>query len=147
MKFLPMRSPTLRQIAMQLSFWKCESASEKHIELAAIAIAVNADRVNKVDIAWLPEDALVGRLVPQDSKSDTAYRAFASRHCDVRNLDYGRLGEVAGVVESAIRKKNIVTIQKQRVRQLLVESIASGSIDKDKLHPGMRRDLGLEWLH
>ena len=135
----------LRTTRNALSFWKCESGSEEHIEPAAVAIAANAEQASKVDIVWLPEDALSGRLSPQDSAGRTPYRAFVSRHCDVRNLDYGRLGQLARIMDGAIRGEDrTIRISKRRVRRLLQDAVASGKIEKGRLHRRMRESLGLE---
>ena len=86
------------------------------MEAAALAIAAGAEQISKVDIAWFPEDILGRQLAPNPSKSTAPYRVFASRHCDIQNLDYERLGELARIVDEAIRQNHVIRISEKRSR-------------------------------
>lgn len=49
----------LRTSNNALSFWQCGEATDPEISTAVLAIAAGRDRLQKLDIVWIPRDELI----------------------------------------------------------------------------------------
>ncbi len=125
-----------------LSFWRCHAGAVADIEDAVLAIAAAAERVAKVDIVWVDEEALRSDGHPlRDSPGRTPVADLAERHVDICQLDYVRLGRLAQKVDAAVREKHWRRISKARVKALLASAIEQGRIVPGELNARLRADM------
>ena len=131
----------LRTRGNSLSFWQCGKGQKTDVEEAALAIAAGQDRVDRLDIVWLPDHRLADgdqEIIPTRGK--TPVPELANRHVDVRRLNYVKLGVVANLVHTAIEDGQYVRLPKAHVKKLLIEAASKGRIDTE----GMSKDLQAE---
>lgn len=126
-----------------LSFWQCGSGSAEEIRSAALALAAGLERLDKVELVWIPASDLVeDGLEVSNSLGRTPIEGLAERHVDVRQLDYSRLGKVAVRVSSALGDGRHRRLARQAVRQLLVDAIRDGRLQRERLSQKLASELG-----
>jgi hypothetical protein len=121
----------LRTTDNALSFWRCE------VDEAALALAATLERPDKLDIAWMTEDAVreEGLLIaPTDGR--TPVESLVKSHVDVERLDLVRLSKVAHLVAKAVRD-----LQCKRLTKNEVVSILADAVQRNILELNMLADL------
>lgn len=132
----------LRTQDNSLSFWLCQTDTAGDVEAAALAIAAAGERVDKLDIIWLIDDELeLDGLTLAKTEGRTPVRDMTSRHVDLIQLDYVRLGRIARKVVDAIESQRYCRLTRARVRKLIVVAIRQGRIDSAKLDERLRADV------
>ena len=134
----------LRTQDNSLSFWRCRDGVDGDVEEAALAIAAAGDRLDKIDIVWLPDDELrADGQILKDTEGRTPVVDLADRHVDICKLDYTRLGRVAQRVVAAIEGGRCRRLTKVRIKGLLVRAVQQERIALDELADGLRAEIGL----
>ena len=93
----------LRTTNNTLSFWKCEAPSDEEIRQTVLALATEAERVDRIDVVWVEEDDFRAHSIslnPSDGRTPVA--SLRSRHVDVAKLDLGRLSVAATLLAQAL---------------------------------------------
>ena len=127
-----------------LSFWKCRSDRKEHCSQVALAIVAAGERINKVDLALIPEEVLADHFGSsiQDIRGDTPYKDFAEQHCSLNGLDSTRLVQVANLIADAIKKKGAATRStKTELTEMINSENEQGRIATEKLLPKLRESL------
>ena len=133
----------LRTREDKLSFWRCRTGEIDEIEDAALAIAAGADRLDKLDMVWLSDFELQDDgLALMDTEGETPVTDLVRRHVDICKLDHSRLGKVARHVIMAIEDERFCRITKNRVKQLLANTVENGRITPEELGEGLRAEIG-----
>ena len=135
-------SVDLRTRGNTLSFWKCAEASAEALELAALALAAQRDTLDKVELVWLPVEALSSRGVGMEqTPGETPLSCMVDRHVDAVRLDYARLGIVAAAVASALEQEAYRRWTRKQVRTVLVKGVCQGLIELDTLKAKVRAEI------
>lgn len=130
----------LRTTDDALSFWECET--ESHLAGPALAIAAAMDRVDRIDLAWLPQEILTGHgLTHAHTAGNTPARDWVSRHISIDKLDYVRLGTVAHQINAAIKQQRFRRFSKQEVAELLIAATRDNLVESSKLHEKVRKEI------
>ena len=125
-----------------LSFWRCGSGGITDVENVALAIAATANRIEKVDVVWLPtEQLLKDRQTFVDSPGETPVADLVDSHVDLSRLDLVRLGRVANRVVEAVGAGRYLRVPKSRVKSLLMNAVATNRIDPRQLSHKIRTAL------
>ena len=129
----------LRTRDLSLSFWECGSGAEPQLMDVVLALASAADRVETMDLVWLPEEDLRtdGHVVSRQA-GRTAVADLVSRHVEAGRLDYGRLGKVASLVVGAIADGRCRSFRRSRVASVLTDAVRVGRVLSDQLQPKVR---------
>ena len=132
----------LRTGGNSLSFWKCGDGTAEKVREAALALAAGATRVDKLEIVWISEDELheVG-LAWRETEGRTPVRGLKNLHVDLQNLDYVRLGKVAGCVATAISDCRYHLISRVRVRKLLALAVLEERVELEALSRGIQEEV------
>lgn len=132
----------LRTQDNKLSFWRCGNGSQTEIGEVALAMAATGNRVDKIELAWIPEDDLRadGQLW-LDTEGRTPVEQLASRHLDVCRLDYVRLGKIAHRVADAIKEGRFERLKKERVLDILVAAIQQRRLELNDLKDKVRAEV------
>ncbi len=135
----------LRTKQNALSFWRCGGGETTDVEDVALAIAAAADRIEKVDVVWLPtEQLLEDRQTFMDSPGMTPVADLVDSHVDLSRLDLVRLGRLANRVVEAIGAGRSQRVPRARVKSLLVNAVLTNRIEPERLSEKIRRALNAE---
>ena len=132
----------LRTKGDALSFWRCGSGGITDVENVALAIAAAGDRIERVDVVWLPTDQLVeDRQTFMDSPGTTPVADLVNSHVDLTRLDLVRLGRLANRVVEAIGAGRCQRVPQSRVKSLLMNAVLTNRIDPQRLSQKIRGAL------
>ena len=132
----------LRTQQNSLSFWRCPTDEYRDIEKAALAIAAAGDRVDKLDVVWIPDEELqADGQVLEDSAGRTPVTDMAAMHVDVSRLDYVRLGNVARGIAAAIEANRWRRLTRRRVKALIEDAVDQGRVDPASLGKSLRAEV------
>ena len=125
----------LRTAGNKLSMWRCNTESAADINDVILALAARFQRVGKCDVVWVDEDALLADgQVCEESPGETAVADLVDRHVDVVQLDYVRLGRVAGHIAQSIAARRVRRATAREVVDLLADAVRDGRVDAGALH-------------
>ena len=132
----------LRTTDNSLSFWECGRASGPEIASAVLAIAAGRESLQKLDIVWVPQEALI-RCGHQmvSTRGRTPFTEMVERHVDVCHLDYRRLGQIGDQVAAAIRLHRFKRFAQQAVLDLLVDGVQNGHVSEEGLAEKLRTSI------
>ena len=132
----------LRTQRNSLSFWKCGDGTTSELEGPVLALASVMERIDKIDLVWVPQEELVAADQKlRSTKGRTLVADMVDQHADVYDLDYGRLGEIASCVVKAIAEDRYRRFKIQDVRYLLVTAVRSGRVKLDELASGVQEQI------
>ncbi len=125
-----------------LSFWQCNADKSTSIEDAVLAIAAAGDRLDKLDIVWLPESELRsdGHFL-KNTEGRTPVSDLVGMHVDICKLDYIRLGKIVERVHNAVEDNHWRRFKKLEVKKLLASAIIHGRILPENLREGIRKEV------
>lgn len=141
-------SADLRTQSNTLSFWKCTEINEnKDVASPAIndvflALVSNFQRFDKIAVVFVE-----GQLFKDDkqkisqTKGNTPVASLEALHFDIMHLDYIRLGQVAERILEAKDKKQIKSLTKKKVKNLLVEAVKSKHLNIKDIHENLRKEI------
>jgi hypothetical protein len=132
----------LRTSGNALSFWRCEGAGVTSLEAAALAIAAAADRVDRLDVAWVAQEAIEAHAIKLlDTDGDTPVVELRRSHVDASLLDLTRLSHIARALSSAVVGGQVVRLTKAAVLALLVGATKSGKLRTQDLSEKVRLEV------
>ena len=130
----------LRTTDNALSFWECET--ESNLNGPALAIAAAMDRVDKIDLAGLPQEILTGHgLTHAHTDGQTPATDWVRRHVSISKLDYVRLGTVAHQINAAIKQRRFRRFSRQEVADLLIAAARDNLVESSKLHEKVQKEI------
>ena len=130
----------LRSTENALSFWKCETESD--LDGPALAIAATMDRVDKMDLAWLPPEILAELdLAHANTAGKTPVANWVNRHISISELDYVRLGTVAHQISAAVKRQQFQRFVKQEIADLLLAAVRDGLVQVPDLDKKLQKEL------
>lgn len=135
----------LRTTSNALSFWKLEKPSDEEIRLTALALATGADRIDRLDLAWVEEvgfhnDGL--SLNPNDGRTPVV--SLRKNHVDVTKLDLDRICKVAVSVSQAISRGQHQRFTKRELVKIIVEAVINGLLSPSDLAPNVKEEIEKE---
>ena len=132
----------LRTIDNSLSFWRCGDGTDLELERAVLAIAAAGDRVDKLDLVWISDEALqMDDQSWSNTEGITPMSEMVRQHVDVQRLDYVRLGKVARCVADAVEERRFKRVSRGRVLCLLVRAVGKRQIEIDDLKERVRGEV------
>ncbi len=135
----------LRTTDNTLSFWKIEKPSDEEIRLTALALATGADRIDRLDLAWVEEDGFRGdglSLNPNDGRTPVV--SLRKSHVDVIKLDLNRLCKIAASVSQAIYRGQHQRFTKKELIKIIVEAVVNGLLSPSDLAPNVKEEIEKE---
>lgn len=107
-----------------LSFWRCPTAGPDDVKRAMLALAANAERLDRLDVVYVQETAINDAgLTMFDTLGDTPVVSLRGLHVDIARLDLARLGSVARMVGDAHRTNATLSMTKKEVLDLVVGAV------------------------
>lgn len=136
----------LRTTGNTLSFWRCDGVDDMRLKEVVLALAAGSDRIDKFDIAWLPEQEATSQgLRVVDTDGNTPVARLVNRHADIERLDLVRLSKVARLIQSAVSEGHFRRLTRAEVQQVLITAVDAGDLSpgavNDKLRPGLLETL------
>jgi len=135
----------LRTTGNTLSFWKIENPSDEEIRITALALATGAERIDRLDLAWVEEDGFQDdglSLNPNDGRTPVV--SLRKNHVDVTKLDLDRLCKVAVSVSQAISRGQHQRFTKKELINIIVEAVGKGLLSLSDLAPNVREEIEKE---
>lgn len=132
----------LRTADNALSFWKCETPSYDEICQTVLALATAAQRIDRLDVAWVEEDTFHAHSISLNpSAGRTPVANLRSRHVDVEKLDMGRLSIVATLLAEALAQGQHRRLTKKEVIDIVVEAVRQNLVSVDELEPKVKEEI------
>lgn len=135
----------LRTTGNTLSFWKLEKPSEDEVRLTALALATGAERIDRMDLAWVEEESFHDdglSLDPNDGRTPVV--SLRKNHVDVIKLDLNRLCKVAVSVSQAISSGQHQRFTKKELVKIIVEAVDKGLLSPNDLAPNVKEEIEKE---
>ncbi|MXY00658.1 MAG: hypothetical protein F4Y67_07545 [Chloroflexi bacterium] len=124
----------LRTQDNKLSFWECATENEQSLREVVLAITSNYRQLDKCYVVWIEiekANALGIELV--QSPGNTPVRDLVNRHMDMCQLDYFRLGDVAGLISESLSKSRFTPFEKKDVCEILADAVTADRVVVDAL--------------
>jgi hypothetical protein len=132
----------LRTFDNGLSLWKCEKASLEDVTQVALALAAEAERVDKIDVVWVEQSDLEDKkVILKNTDGKTPVASLVKNHVDALHLDLVRLGIVANSISKAFQEGHKYRFTEKKVRDILVEAVISKQVDLKNLKEKVRNDV------
>lgn len=132
----------LRTRKNKLSLWQCEPTNDDDIKDVALALASKNTYTSKIDIAWISEDDLEGDdQIIQHTISDIPVPDLASKHADLCEINYGRLGRIADRLRIAITSGSYRRFRESEVITILNSAISNHRLEFTSLDENLRKKL------
>ena len=132
----------LRTTNNALSFWEFDSPPDDGIRAAALAIASGADRLDRLDIAWLNRDNISNEGISiRSSEGRTPVGYLRNTHVDVEKLDLGRLGKVSYCIHNALDKAQFRRFTKKEIISMVLDAVAKGLVSLNELDPKVQEEI------
>ncbi|MGH9802360.1 MAG: hypothetical protein ACRD82_18505 [Blastocatellia bacterium] len=133
----------LRTTGNSLSFWKLEEPSDdEQIHLIALALAAGAERIDRMDLAWVEENDFHDHGISMNpSEGRTRIVSLRKFHVDAIKLDLARLCIVASSISEALSRNQHQRFTKKEITQILVEAARTGLLSLNDLAPKVREDI------
>ena len=124
-----------------LSFWKVEDKEADLTRLVA-ALAATREALQEYDFALLHEDALatIGIKIKQTPGNSANDQINKSLHFSLVELTTDKISHIAKEIWANETKGRI---NRPEIRTLILEGVASGTIDKERIRPDLCQKLEL----
>jgi hypothetical protein len=127
----------LRSSNNALSVWSV-ALDQADLDLALAALASNRDRLDKLDYTLLDDSILVPLSIKcVDSEANTPYVSANAAHRDLIELTVKKVARLAEEMMPLPR----VRVPEKRVKQLLVEALEKGALDRALMKPDLLNEL------
>jgi hypothetical protein len=132
-------SADLRTAGNILSFWSGASAADSDVARAVLAIAAAADRLDRMDVAWIDESVVEKHGIDTAvTPGRTPIESLQTSHVDLIHLDVKRLGTVAELISAAIERGDHRRMTKKQIVVIMVEAVHDHVVALDDLPPRVR---------
>ena len=126
-----------------LSFWRSPTNTNSDLDEAALAIAANRERAERLQIVFIDLDEIqTDEQVLKDIAGETPVAELKPLHVDVCELDYVRLGRVARRVADALDAERSRTYTKRSVARLVATAVEQGRLELEDLKCKLRGEVG-----
>lgn len=114
--------PELRTTDNALSFWRMDGVDERQLRDIALAMAVNFESLDPVNLAWIASSELDGIASVRDTPGATLVNDMQLAHANAEELDLVRLGHLAAKLAIVVREvRDVMLFTAADVKQILVE--------------------------
>lgn len=135
----------LRTTGNSLSFWHCSTATDEELRKTVLALATAADRVDRMDVAWIAVPAIEAEELCQiRTEGETPVASLRDRHVDLAKLDMIRLGKVARLIAAALTQNQHRRMSKKEVVEIIVEAVHQRLVDLADLKEKVREEVEKE---
>lgn len=135
-------SADLRTTGNTLSFWTCPSDGESDLRKAVLALAAAAERVDRMDLAWIEEPVVRHHeILAAFTRGRTPVESLQEHHVDLVRLDVKRLGKVAELLADAIRRGNHRRMTRKQVLSIVTEAVRDDLVPLKDLQCGVREEV------
>lgn len=125
-----------------LSFWRCGDATVQGIRRAQLAVAAAAERLDKMDLAWVDKSTLEDDGVRfEKSPGRTPVAELVNEHEDAMHLDLVRLGAVAKRVAESITADRYQRLTRKEVLKLLRSAVDERLVAVESLSAGLQQEV------
>jgi len=132
----------LRTTGNTLSFWKCELPPDDGSRAVVLALATGADRIDRMDLVWVAEDALLAQgIALHPSEGRTPVTSLRDQHVDLIQLDLGRLAKVATLLAQALARHQQRRFTRKEVIEIVVEAIHHNLLSVSELDAKVREEI------
>jgi len=132
----------LRTTSNGISFWLCGTCDALLLDDLALAIASAGDRVDRMDFIWVQQRELEDkniRLV--ETQGVTPVEDLAEKHVDAVSLDYVRLGQIAGSIDSALQSERYRRFSRKQIAEVLTDAVQVGRVQLHQLKERVREEV------
>lgn len=129
----------IRTTLNTLSVWECESSREDLAEIA-LALAASFERLDKVDIIYVPK----GKLENFEMKrtlGETPVEGLRSRHIDIIVPDIYSLCQVAEIFAEVYRAGQVVRFTEKQVKNIIQTAIDNHRLSKSDLNEKLGKEF------
>lgn len=125
-----------------LSTWKIDS-KEKLTE-GVLAIVSAQDNHEALDVVcFSPESLVDDGLKLEETDGRTAIKSFIKNHIDISELNYKKLGVIAGYIINEVKNNRAIRFTSSELKKLLLEALDNGLLEKDDLSDDLRDKLSV----
>lgn len=120
-----------------LSVWRIENESD--ISKGVLAMAANNDYLSKIDVVIVEESSLsAGCITIASTPGETPCVDLVHTHRDLADLNVANLAFISDSIAAQIRAKKVHTFTASKVKALLLDAIAAGTLNADLLSESVR---------
>lgn len=136
----------LRTTGCTLSCWASNledgvTPDESSCKDAILALVSTWERFDKIDITWLiPGELDAEGIAMEKTPGDTPIPDLVETHIDLTELDMHRLCATAQLIFDNITTRH-VRLTKSKVRNLLIQAIREGRVERDALNAKLRKKI------
>lgn len=130
----------LKSTSNTLSVWEVEQ--ETDLTQAVIALVAAGDRLDTIDIVWMPKDEIDTKKINCDyTLGLTRIESLRKTHIDLSGMNYFKIGLFAESIISNIAAQRIKRYTKGELKKLLNKAIQDGIFLKTDLHEKIQEKL------
>lgn len=130
----------LRSMHNTLSVW--EIKQEESIEQAVIALATAGDRLDTIDVVWIPKNELQKKQIEcVGTPGNTPIKDLQDTHIDLSNMNYFKIGLFAESIINNIAAQRIKRYTTKNLRRIFKAAIQDGMFSKADLPEKIREKL------
>lgn len=123
-----------------LSVWRIENESD--VSKGVLAMASNNDYLSKIDVVIVDESSLsAGSITIANTPGETPCVDLVGTHRDLAELNVANLAFISESIAAQIRAKKVHTFTASKVKALLREAIAAGTLNADALSESVREKV------
>jgi len=130
----------LRSRGNTLSVWEVEQ--EADIKEAVIALATAGDRLDTIDVVWIPKNELQEKQIECiDTPGNTPIKTLQNTHIDLSSMNYFKIGLFAESIINNIAAKRIKRYSAGDLKKLFKAAIQDGTLSKADLSEKIQETL------
>jgi len=136
-------SVDLRTKENALSFWRVDARRwDDGLRQVALALATNADRIDKMDLTWVKSEDLAAEGISVNATAgNTPIQSLSHMHVDVNQLDTVRLCSVAKFLSHAIEQNCFTRFTKSDLLQEIAAAIKQNLVSLKDLNETVQTDI------
>ena len=133
----------LRTTSNTLSLWRIKSEEDMESAFLALSASSKSETIEKIDVVWISEETLrKNGLTLVDDMGDTVVDDLANTHCDVANVTYKTLGDLAVIIaEEVINNNHCKRLTASKVKRILAKAYSERRIAEEKCTPEMLNEI------
>jgi len=132
----------LRTTDNTLSLWGMKDGEdEREIRDVVLALASGFERLDAVDLAWIPLEEVEG-VQFVSTWGRTPVEGLGEKHLDARIENLGSLCRLAEILAKSMDGGMCASFSRKDVLEILEKAIEDGRLRKEGLHEKLRKKLG-----
>lgn len=130
----------LKSTRNTLSVWEVQQ--ENDLKQAVLALASAGDRLDTIDIVWIPKDEIQDKNIDCDyTPGLTPIKSLQNTHIDLSDMNYRKLGLLAESIINNISIQRIKRYTKGDLKRLFNTAIQDGMFSKTDLPEKIQEKL------